>query len=180
MNINLKDIEDIISNINLNLPNWDTLTNCTPSKITKLFSTWTTINSIPNLEKFDKLEEIKFQNVTFVQKDSLKNINVVKSLRNLTLKSCNLQEIPLNFSNFQTIRQIDLSGNYISSKELSKLEILKNIKNLNINLSENSIIDASSLLVLDKTTKINLAKNINLSQKSKAELEARFGNNVTF
>lgn len=85
--INLKDIEDIISNINLNITNWDTLTNCTTSKITKLSSGWNTINSI---------------------------------------------------------------------------------------------IDASSLLVLDKTTKIDLTRNINLSQESKKELEIRFGNNVSF
>ncbi len=178
-NINLQDIEDIISNIRLDVMNWDTLTNCTPSKITRLHSTWSDINSIPNLSIFDKLEEIKFQNVNIIQKESIKNISAVKNLKNLTLESCKLQEIPLDFSNLQTIQQIDLSGNYISSKELNKLEVLKNIKNLNINLSENSIIDASSLLVLDKTTKINLAENTNLTKESKAKLQEHF-KNITF
>ena len=58
--------------------------------------------------------------------------------------------------------------------------MLRNNSNLTINLSNNSIIDASAILELNPNTKINLSGNINLSQDSKDKLKARFGNNVTF
>lgn len=56
----------------------------------------------------------------------------------------------------------------------------KNNTNLTINLSNNSIIDASALLVLDTSCRIYLGGNVNLTQESKDKLTARFGSNVTF
>lgn len=179
-NINLKDIEDIISNINLNVTNWSTLTNCDTSKITKLKSNWNTINVIPNLKQFNKLEEIQLDYCTITEKDSIKNISDVENLKKLNLISCDIKEILIDFSKLKAIESINLSSNYISSAELKKLEVLKNITNLNINLEKNAIIDASDLLVLNPNTKINLKQNVNLTQESKEALKARFGNNVTF
>ncbi len=179
-NINLKDIEDIISNINLNVTNWSTLTNCDTSKITKLKSIWNTINVIPNLKQFNKLEEIQLDHCTITEKDSIKNISDVENLKKLNLISCDIKEILIDFSKLKSIESINLSSNYISSAELKKLEVLKDITNLNINLEKNAIIDASDLLVLNPNTKINLKQNVNLTQESKEALKARFGNNVTF
>ncbi len=178
--INLKDIEDIISNIELRVINWDTLVNCESSKITKLSSNWCQIIAIPELKKFDKLEEIKLVKFTIEKKETIKNISEVKNLKKLTLTGCNLEEIFIDFSELKFIQYINLRDNYISSKELKKLEALKEIKNLTIDLSTNSITDASSLLVLDPNTKINLNGNVNLSQDSKEKLKERFGNNVIF
>ncbi len=178
--INLKDIEDIISNIELKVTNWDTLVNCESSKITKLSSSWYQIFAIPELKKFDKLEEIKLEKFTIEKKETIKNISEVKNLKKLTLTGCNLEEIFIDFSELKFIQYINLRDNYISSKELKKLESLKDIKNLTIDLSANSITDASSLLVLDPNTKINLNGNVNLSQDSKEKLKERFGNNVIF
>ncbi|MFR2787276.1 MAG: hypothetical protein ACLTBX_00595 [Clostridia bacterium] len=178
--INLKDIEDIISNIELKVTNWDTLVNCESSKITKLSSSWYQIFAIPELKKFDKLEEIKLEKFTIEKKETIKNISEVKNLKKLTLTGCNLEEIFIDFSELKFIQYINLRDNYISSKELKKLEALKDIKNLTIDLSTNSITDASYLLVLDPNTKINLNGNVNLSQDSKEKLKERFGNNVIF
>lgn len=176
----MKDIEDVISNIELNVRNWSTLLNCDSSKITKLSASWNTIESIPELKKFDKLEEIKISNCTINQKNSIKNISDTINLKRLTLSNCNLEEIPIDFSNLKSIQQINLNGNYITSKELSKLEALKDIKNLNIELRENSIIDANSLLKLDSSSRIDLRNNVNLSQQSKDKLKEKFGDNVKF
>lgn len=178
--ISLKDIEDIISNIKLNVTSWKTLENCDPNKITKLSAAWYTIDAIPNLKKFDKLEEINLEYCTISQKDSIRNINDTENLKRLTLSNCNLEEIPIDFSNLKSIQQINLSGNYITSKELSKLETLKDIKNLNIELRGNSIIDANSLLKLDSSSRIDLRNNVNLSQQSKDKLKEKFGDNVKF
>ena len=51
---------------------------------------------------------------------------------------------------------------------------------ITIDLRNNSIIDATALLELKPSTKIDLSGNINLSQDSKNKLKERFGNNVTF
>ena len=68
----------------------------------------------------------------------------------------------------------------IWSEDLENLKVLKNNTNLTINLSNNSIIDATALLELNPNTKIKLSGNINLSPDSIKELKAHFGNNVTF
>ena len=66
------------------------------------------------------------------------------------------------------------------SEDLENLKNLKNNSNLTINLSNNAIIDTTVLLELNPNTKINLTRNVNLSQDSKDKLKAKFGNNVTF
>ena len=86
----------------------------------------------------------------------------------------------IDFSKSTNLTNISLSNNTLWSEDLENLKALKNNSNLTINLSNNSIIDATALLELNSNTKINLTGNINLSQDSKDKLKARFGNNVTF
>ncbi len=179
-NINLKDIEDILSNIRFTLYDWSTIENCDSNKITKLFSEWNTISEIPNLEKFNKLEEINLGDCTIENKESISNISNVSSLKTLRLSNCDIHGYMPDFSKLTNLTNLNLSGNTLWSEELENLKVLRNNTNLTIDLSKNSIIDATALLELNPNTKINLTENINLSQDSKDKLKARFGNNVTF
>ena len=86
----------------------------------------------------------------------------------------------INFSNLNNLIYLDLRNNRLWSEDLENLKALKNNINLTIDLSNNSIIDATALLELDSSTKINLSNNVNLSQDSKDKLKAKFGNNVMF
>lgn len=85
-----------------------------------------------------------------------------------------------DFKNMNNLIQLNLNKNNLWSEDLENLKALRNNTNLTINLSNNSIIDATALLELNPNTKINLTENVNLSQDSKDKLKARFGNNVTF
>lgn len=85
-----------------------------------------------------------------------------------------------DFKYMNSLIQLNLDRNNLWSEDLENLKALRNNTNLTINLSNNSIIDATALLELNQNTKINLTGNVNLSQDSKDKLKARFGNNVTF
>ena len=85
-----------------------------------------------------------------------------------------------DFKYMNNLIQLNLDGNNLWSEDLENLKALKNNSNLIINLSNNSIIDATALLELNPNTKVNLTGNVNLSQDSKEKLKAKFGNNVTF
>lgn len=85
-----------------------------------------------------------------------------------------------DFKNMNNLIQLNLNKNNLWSEDLENLKALRNNTNLTINLSNNSIIDATALLELNPNTKINLSGNINLSPDSIKELKAHFGNNVTF
>ena len=86
----------------------------------------------------------------------------------------------IEFSKLTNLKWLDLSGNTLWSEDLEKLKGLKDNTNLIINLQNNSIIDATALLELNPSTRIDLKGNVNLSQDSKDKLKAKFGNNVTF
>ena len=92
----------------------------------------------------------------------------------------NLHGRMIDFAKLTNLVYLDLSNNTLWSEELENLKVLKNNTNLTINLSNNSIIDATALLELNPNTKINLTGNVNLSQESKDKLKERFGNNVSF
>lgn len=179
-NINLKDIQDIISNIRLDIYDWSTLVNCDSNKITKIHSEWSTINQIPNLEKFNSLEEINFGNCTFENKESLSNISKVPSLKTLRIDTCDIHGYMFDFSKLTNLKSLNLNKNSLWSEELENLKALKNNTNLTISLENNSIIDTSALLELNSNTKIRLTGNINLSQDSKDKLKEKFKSNVTF
>ena len=86
----------------------------------------------------------------------------------------------IDFSKLTKLTNINLSKNSLWSEDLQNLIVLKNNKNLIIDLRNNSIIDASALLELNSSTKIYLTGNINLTQESKTKLKEKFGNNVTY
>ena len=154
-----------------------TLTNCDANKITSLHIDKSEVTQIPDLSKFTKLERLVIMN------NAIKNIDGISKLS--SLKTLNLTQVDLHgkvfdFSKLTRIQTLDLNSDYIWSEDLEKLKSLKNIDNLTLNLRNNSIIDATSLLELKTSTKIDLTGNINLTQDSKNKLKERFGNNVIF
>lgn len=112
--------------------------------------------------------------------DGQEVISKLIKLQILAIPGCNLHGKIIDFSKLTNLTNLDLSNNTLWSEDLENLKALKNNTNLTINLSNNSIIDTTALLELHTNTKINLTRNINLSQDSKDKLKARFGNNVTF
>ena len=179
--INLKEIEDIICNLStlrVSTENLRTITNCDINKITKLNLNYSGLTEIPDLSKFTNLISINFTGNSSIL--DFNEVNKIKSLKSLYLSNVNLHEKTFNFSNLLNLKYFNLSNNTLWSEDLEKLKELKNNKNLTIDLSNNSIIDASSLLVLDTSCIINLQNNVNLTQESKDALRARFGSNVSF
>ncbi len=180
--VNLVEIEDIISNLNLltvNTESLKTITNCDVDKITSLnITAGCSLTEIPDLSKFTKLTNLKLiQNPDI---SNFQNISKILSLQKLSLSANNMHGRMIDFSKLTNLTNLELKNNNLWSEDLENLKDLKNNSNLTIDLSSNSIIDASALLELNSNTKIDLRNNINLSQDSKDKLKARFGNNVTF
>ena len=179
-NINLVEIEDIISNLSslmISTESLKTILNCDAEKITELNVNASSLTEIPDLSKFTKLVKINFNGSNISNIDTLSNVT---SLQDLILSNNNLHGRMIDFSKLTNLTNLDLSGNTLWSEDLENLKVLRNNSNLTIDLSNNSIIDATALLELNPNTKIRLAGNINLSQDSKDKLKARFGNNVAF
>ena len=180
--IDLKEIEDIISNLEsleISTENLKTIINCDVNKITKLsIGYYSYINELPDLSKFNKLIELNLYNNSGIINFNL--LSELSSLKTLNLKACNLHERMPDFSKLINLTNLDLSDNILWSNDLESLKSLKNNKNLTINLQNNSIVDARALLELDKSCKIYLQNNKNLTQESKDDLKERFGSNVIF
>jgi internalin A len=179
-NINLKDIENVISNINIRVTEEQikTLKNCNKDLITTLNFSDSSFVTLPDLSEFTKLKSLSLINCLGIENfDSLSNY---VSLQKLYLNNCNMHNRMINYSNLTNLTYLDLQNNYLWTEDLQNLIGLKNNKNLTIIFKNNSIIDASSLLSLDSSTKINLMNNINLSNESKTLLYEKFGNNVQF
>ena len=177
---NLEQIENIISNLNsfrADQSTIDTLVNCNKEKITRLNFSNLVIQKLPDLTQFKYLEDLRILEVGESKLDK-SMISEIKSLKSLTLIKMHGRMI--DFSKLINLTNLDLRGNTLWSEDLENLKALKNNPNLTINLSNNSIIDATALLELNSDTKIDLRNNINLSQDSKDKLKAKFGNNVTF
>ena len=179
--LNLKQIEDIISNLEslyVTTESLKTILNCDMSKISKLNIPGGNLTEIPDLSKFKNLSILRInKNPNIANFNEITNI---PSLKNLELRGNNLHGRMIDFSKLTNLTKLDLSDNTLWSEDLENLKALKNNINLTINLSNNSIIDATALLELDSSTKINLSNNVNLSQDSKDKLKAKFGNKVTF
>ena len=175
---NLSQIEDIISNINLLVDKnvLATISECNPSKISKLrITSWNEIKNPPDLSKFMNLKELSIPDVTY------DNYSFIENMVDLTVLNFRHMHGKMpDFTKLTALTSLNMSNSYLNTEDLKNLRALKNNKNLTINLENNSIIDASDLLVLDSSCKINLKGNINLSQESKDALKLRFGNNVTF
>ena len=179
--INLKEIEDIISNLNLlnvSTESLKTINNCDSNKITKLNLIASSLTELPDLSRFVKLKTLSLQQNPNIS--NFETISQITSLESLSLVANNLHGRMIDFSRLTNLTNLNLSGNTLWSEDLENLKALKNNNNLTIDLSNNSIIDATALLELNPNTKINLSGNINLSADSKDKLKAHFGNNVTF
>ena len=179
--INLKEIEDIISNLNVltvSTESLKTINNCDSNKITVLNLIESSLTELPDLSKFTKLIQLRLDSNPNIS--NINEISKITSLQTLVLNDTNLHGRMIDFSKLTNLTNLNLSGNTLWSEDLENLKALKNNSNLIINLSNNSIIDATALLELNPNTKINLSGNINSSQDSKDKLKARFGSNVIF
>ena len=178
--IDLSQIEDIISNctIRVSTKALKTIVNCSEEKITKINITISGLVEIPDLSKFTNLTNLNLSGNPNIL--GFETVSKITSLQNLNLSSNNLHGRIIDFSNLTNLTNLNLSNNTLWSEDLENLKVLRNNSNLTIDLSNNSIIDATALLELNSNTKIKLTGNINLSQDSKDKLKERFGNNVTF
>ena len=179
--VNLAEIEDIISNLTaleVSTESLKTIVNCEKTKITALNLHSSSLTELPDLSIFTELVELGLGYNPDITNFEI--ISKITSLQSLNLSNNNLHGRMIDFSKLTNLTNLNLSGNTLWSEDLENLKALKNNANLTINLSNNSIIDATTLLELNPNTKINLTGNINLSQESKDKLKARFGNNVTF
>lgn len=179
---NLSQIEDILSNITIHLSvkEFKTIVECDENKITKLeinLNPEDKMDQIPDLSKFKNMASLKISGATA---DSYTPISELRNLEVLKLTNCSLQGKMINFSNMSKLIELNLSGNYLATEDLKKLEGLKNNKNMKIDLTNNSITDINPLLVLDESTRILLKGNVNLSQEAKDRLIEKFADNVSF
>ena len=180
-NVNLVEIEDIISNLTqlqVSTETLKTINECDVTKITTLKLNNSNVNELPDLSRFKNLTSLNLDGNPNIS--NFEEVSKITSLQNLSLMNNNLHERNIDFSKLTNLTNLDLRNNTLWSEDLENLKVLRNNSNLTINLSNNSIIDATALLELNPNTKINLSGNINLSQDSKDKLKARFGNNVTF
>ena len=177
---NLADIEDILSNVSLSVDNstFQTIVNCDANKITSLKMSWAPIQDIPDMSNLTKLKYLQIDNSSSI--NSFDTIAKLESLEVLILNKVSLHNKMFDFSRLTNLNNLSFEGNSLWSEDLDKLKSLKNNKNLNLNLSNNSIIDATALLELDASTRINLKNNVNLNEDSKNKLKAKFNANVTF
>ena len=182
INVNLVQIEDIISNLNtlrVSTETLKTIINCDTNKITKLMlNNISDLIEIPDLSNFTELKQLSLQMDKNIK--DFNNISQITSLTSLDLSYTEQHGRMIDFSKLTNLTYLNLRNNTLWSEDLENLKALKNNTNLTINLSNNSIIDATALLELNPNTKIDLTRNINLSQDSKDKLKARFGSNVTF
>ena len=181
-NANLKQIEDIISNITVLRVADDsimTLEQCDANKVTALYLNGT-YTKLPDLSKFKNLK------ILYLKQDSayknMSNIEVISKIESLRTLNTNvyLHAKNIDFSKLTSLTTLILERTGLWTEDLVNLKALKNNEDLTIDLRNNSIIDATALLELKPSTKIDLSGNINLSQDSKNKLKERFGNNVTF
>ena len=181
-NINLVDIEDIISNLdvfNISTESLKTIVNCNTDKITKLtINSSSNISEIPDLSKFVKLKELSLYTNANIK--DLSTISELSSLKILNLTKTNLHGRMIDFSKLKNLTNLNLSNNTLWDEDLENLKALKNNTNLTIDLSNNSIINATALLELNPNTRINLSGNVNLTKEAKEKLKGHFQERVTF
>lgn len=179
--VNLVQIEDIISNLTdfkISTESLKTIVNCDVNKITKLNIPYSAITMLPDLSKLSQLTQLDISNNPSIS--NIEEVSKISSLQILSLKNNNLHKKMINFSRLTNLTSLDLSNNSLWSEDLENLKDLKTIQNLTINLNNNVITDATTLLELNENTNIHLSNNVNLSQDSKNKLKARFGNKVNF
>ena len=181
-NANLKQIEDIISNITVLRVADDsimTLEQCDANKVTALYLNGT-YTKLPDLSKFENLKILHLKQDSAYK--NISNIEVISKIESLRTLNTNvyLHAKNIDFSKLTSLTTLTLERTGLWTEDLVNLKALKNNEDLTIDLRNNSIIDAEALLELKPGTKIYLSGNINLTQDSKNKLKERFRNNVIF
>lgn len=133
---------------------------------------------MPDISNFNNLKTLELNGCYNINNFDI--ISKFTSLNSLSLAQTKLHGKSINFENMTNLKSLSLNNCELWSEDLNNLKMPKNNINLSIDLSKNMIINATPLIELDSSTKINLSNNINLSQDSKDKLKAKFGNNVTF
>ena len=179
--VNLKQIEDIISNLDyftVSTDSFKTIKNCTISKITNLNLIGSQLTEIPDLSTFTSLTKLNLESNLNIS--NIKEVAKISNLKVLNLKNTNLHERMIDFSKLTNLTELNLDNNTLWDEDLVNLKQLKNNTNLTIYLRNNAITNATSLLELDRSTKIYLSGNVNLTRDAQNKLRERFGNNVIF
>ena len=174
----MTDIEELIPNLRALSISQETLNSigeCSVDNITKLPIYYSNITRLPDLSKFTKLNILDIRGNKI---ENMEEVGKISSLTYLDMNTLNLHQNMIDFSNLTNLTSLSMSNCSLWSEDLENLKNLKNNSNLTINLSNNAIIDTTVLLELNPNTKINLTRNVNLSQDSKDKLKAKFGNNV--
>ncbi len=177
--IDLSQIQDMLPNLELHISGkqLETVNFCTnKEKITKL-----TTYGLDNMPDISSLNNLKHIDIIESRIKDYSNLTKITSLETLYMYSSNLHEKRIEFSKLPNIKILNLSHNFLNDQDIQLLLAnMENHINLNINLSNNSIINANTLLELDSSCKIDVSGNVNLSQEAKDKLKTKFGNNVTF
>ncbi len=180
-NINLLEIEDIISNLDrlkISTDSLKTIVNCDVNKIKTLNLLTSDLTQIPDLSKFVNLTKLNLSDNTNIS--NFNEVSKLKNLSNLNLEKNNLHGRMIDFSQLTNLTELNLDNNTLWDEDLVNLKELKNNTNLTIYLRNNAITNATSLLELDRSTKIHLSGNVNLTKDAQNKLRERFGNNVIF
>ncbi len=182
-NVELKQIEDILSSIEIhvNSQTLSTLVNCTPSKITALnfWNNGTNGAEFPDLSNFTALTYLNLGRCNIPNLDVISNIASLEEL-NLDGFDRHGKLAKLDFSKLTNLYKLILTYCQLWTEDLKNLTTLKNNESLEINLSTNALIDPEILLELPSKFKINLWNNVNISESFKARLREHFGKNVSF
>lgn len=157
---------------------FQTISNCDKNKITTLIIQHSNIINLPDLSEFFYLSTLDLSH-----NSNISNIEVIEdctSIEVLGLMDTSLHERMIDFSKLTNLKLVELSLNTLWTEDLEKLKTLKNNSNIRINLTNNSIIDASALLELNNVERVDLRNNLNLTQTSKDALKAKFGSKVLY
>ena len=122
-NANLKDIEDIISNLDalrVNTETLKTINNCDINKITKLNIPNSSLKELPDLSKFIYLTVLRLDSNAQIQ--NFEMISEIESLQNLNLSSNELHGRMIDFSKLTNLTNLNLSNNLLWSEDLEKLK----------------------------------------------------------
>ena len=178
-NINLKQMENRISTSRLiiNDAQFATIKNCTPSVITKIDVSQSSVSKLPDLSNFTNLTSINIRSTNIT---NITNITSVKGLKRLALSRHDMHEKITDLSALKNLNYLDLSDCSLWTTDLEKIRGLKNNKNLTLYLNDNHLIDPKVLLEFDTSDTIYLGGNVNISTEFKAKLTDRFGTKVKF
>lgn len=179
--VDLKEIEDIISQLDvlkISTNTLKTIKNCDVTKITKLNILASGLNELVDLSTFINLKELDLTNNANIT--NFDEISKIYTLQKLTLSNNKLHGRMIDFSKLTNLINLNLSNNTLWDEDLENLKALKDNTNLTIDLSNNSIINATALLKLNPNIRIKLSGNVNLTKEAKETLKAHFQDRVTF